>query len=488
MKVATIFKDTLIYGITNYLAVFASLFLTPMYTRYFLKSEYGVMEIFNTWSSFALILIPLGLSGSMLRFYEDVKKDSVALKKTIGTSLFHLLFQAILYVICMLFFKNTFFKIFNINPSYYPVYYMSILIVILQSFISYFMSLLRVQFEKKKYLIVSIVNLFLLNFFGVILVLVFKLRVESFFIAALISSIISLMFLLYFTKSNLYFKFDSQTSKILLGYSIHLLSASLLFQITNLLDRYIISNYDPNLNQMGLFSIALKLGTMVNIVVSAFSLAWFPHAMKIMNQQDAPQIYSNFHDIYILVMSTIISVFFIFRKEVLYIMAPGYMETYFLIPIVAVYIYILGFAYFYSLGIHIMKKTNNFTYLALITITINALLSLYLVNKIGLYGVLLGTLFAYVFWMASQLFISQKLFKINFNYKMLLIPFFLFTSILFIVNWIDNNCVSIEVWLFKIILSLAVVGLIFLLTPKSIKTELFDLLKKYRKYNIKTFF
>jgi O-antigen/teichoic acid export membrane protein len=75
MKISSLLKDTFVYGITRYLSLFSALLLTPLYTRYFLKSEYGVLDIFNTWVGFASVIVPLGLIASILRLLPESKKN-----------------------------------------------------------------------------------------------------------------------------------------------------------------------------------------------------------------------------------------------------------------------------------------------------------------------------------------------------------------------------------------------------------------------------
>lgn len=479
MKFSTLFKDTIIYGITNYLGVFASLFLTPIYTRYFLKEEYGVMEIFNTWSSFALMIIPLGLTGSIIRFYDDFKDNQKKIDKIVGTTLFHLVIQSALYLISMLLIKDLFLKMYNIDQKHSFIYLLLIVNVIMQVFIGYFLSFLRVKYEKRKYLIASILNLVILSVVGLVLVLIFKQRIESFFIASCLSSSITLITLLVFLRKHINLTFDKNTSVKLFKYSIHLLSAGLLFQFTNLVDRYILSNHDPSLELMGTYSIALKLGNLISLIISAFSLAWFPHAMRIKDDSNAKQIYSTFHSTYIVVISMCISLFFLFRKEILLIMAPNYMETYFQIPIISFYLVILGFAYFYSLGIHIRQRTKYFSIFALFTIVINISISLILVEYIGVYGIILGTLIGYIFWMTAQLIVSQKIFKINFNFKYLLLGLFLPLTTLYFTQLIDfTHYPLVKTYTYKGGAGLFIICICFYFTPNTILKELNPIIKK----------
>ena len=67
------FNDTLVYGVTGYLGLVASFFLTPFYTRILTKEDYGLLDLFNVWNSFFALVLPLGLFTAILRLYKDFK-------------------------------------------------------------------------------------------------------------------------------------------------------------------------------------------------------------------------------------------------------------------------------------------------------------------------------------------------------------------------------------------------------------------------------
>ena len=76
-----IFSDSIIYGVSSYLSVVAAIFLTPIYTRILLKTDYGAMDIINTWISLVVAILPLGLLNAVVRFYPDFKADPEQRKK-----------------------------------------------------------------------------------------------------------------------------------------------------------------------------------------------------------------------------------------------------------------------------------------------------------------------------------------------------------------------------------------------------------------------
>jgi len=417
MKITSLLKDTFVYGITRYLSLFSALLLTPLYTRYFLKNEYGVLDIFNTWIGFASIIVPLGLIASILRMLPESKNDLQKERKTTNTIFIHLVIQSVVYLVIMFFLKEHFYKLYGISSEFDFIFYLSNVVLILQLFLNFNLSLLRIKFEKKKYLSVTLTNLFLLNILGFSFVYFLKMRIESFFIASFISNFIALSMAAFYNFKYWGFNFDISYSKRIFKYAIHILSAALLFKLASLIDRGIISHYDKSLDAMGDYSIALRIGNLITLFSSAFTIAWFPHAVHLKDEKGADAKFSKIHNFFFVVMIVFISLLFLFRYEIILVMAPNYFETYFLIPFVTYAALINGSVYFYSLGIHFTKKAKVISIAAVISIAVNVILSIMLVGQFGLYGVLVGTLVGFLIWVVIQYIYSQKYYKIGYDLK-----------------------------------------------------------------------
>ncbi|MBK7957998.1 MAG: hypothetical protein IPK03_07630 [Bacteroidetes bacterium] len=68
-----IFKDSLVYGVTMNLSIISAIILTPQYTRTLAMSDYGIMDIFNTWNSLITNFLPVGMLTIIMIIYDDLK-------------------------------------------------------------------------------------------------------------------------------------------------------------------------------------------------------------------------------------------------------------------------------------------------------------------------------------------------------------------------------------------------------------------------------
>lgn len=452
----SLLKDTVVYGISKYLGVFAAIFLMPIYTRLLTKGDYGVMEIINSWNNFIIMLIPLGLTSSIIRFYADIKDNQTERKEYLGTINITLIIISVLYTIIMIVAKPFFIPFFDQFEGMHEIYYHSIFIAVATIFIGHFLTLLQVQFKKVNYLLVSVINLFILVILGFVFVYSFQMGVVGFFRASSIANLITLTFCFWFTRSDFSILFVNKTFKKILKYSIHILSVGILFSLVNLLDRYIIAEFG-NIQEVGLYSIGVRISGIMGLAVASFSLAWFPIAMNMKDEENAKNTYSRVHDFYFIVSTILLVSLFLFRKELIVIFAPDYMEAYNVIGILGAQLIINGTIYFYSLGIHINKKTKYISYSGIVSILINVVLSILLVRNYGINGVAIGTLVGSIVWVIIQFFYSQKELHIPFKFKTVITSLILCTVTYLCAPYLD------ELFMISIAVSILVKGLIVLL-------------------------
>lgn len=417
MNIKNVIKDSFVYGVTKYFTAFAALFLTPIYTRLLTKADYGILDVFSIWSNLVVMVLPLGLLGALVRFYSDFSDNLSLKKKNLGSIFIGLITLCTLYSLIMLLCKDYILNYFMEGAMSEEIYYLSILIVIGEIFKSYFSVQLQVRFEKYKYLITSSLGMLLLIFFGFGFVYVYDMGVVGFFRASLLSVFISLSLLIIFLRKEISFSFDWSILKNLLSYSVHLLSASFLFLMTNLIDRYLILHY-YSLDEIGIYAIGVKISSLIGLATGAFTVAWFPIAMKIKDNENAKTTYKNVHNLYVLLGLVVLFILFIFRKELIMIFAPDYMDSYRIISILCLFLMVHGTIFIHGLGLHIKNKTKYLTFSSLISVIINIISSIILVNYIGLDGIAWGTLIGSTIWVIIQYQLCNKHYKISYNHTL----------------------------------------------------------------------
>jgi O-antigen/teichoic acid export membrane protein len=245
----------------------------------------------------------------------------------------------------------------------------------------------------------------------------------GFFIASTIGMVVSLCLSIYFIRADLAWEFDQQRLREILRYSIHLVSAMVLFELANLLDRYILVTFG-GLNDVGVYSFGARIANITQLVVSGFSMAWFPLAMNIAKNTNAKDIYSRVNAFYVLLGAFFVAALVLFRIELLSFFAPDYLEAVEVIGILTLFNYVAGSVYVFTLGLHVTGKTKAITKAAIASVCVNAGSSIALYSVMGIEGVAVGTLLGGLVWIGVQYRESQKHYQISFDTLSFITAFF----------------------------------------------------------------
>jgi O-antigen/teichoic acid export membrane protein len=466
MRIRKLLSDSAVYGITGYLTIISGILLTPLYTRIFTKEEYGIMDLFNTWNTFAIAIIPLGLIQAITRFYPDFSKDPEQKKNFLGTILSTAVVITLSYFLIMLISKNYFIsyvKADNLNE----IFYHSLFLVFSGLIFTYITTILQTKFQKYSYMILTIINFLVLSILGFVFVYYYNMRLEGFYRAASITMVLTLIIGFFLIKQEIFFSFDKTVLKNLLKYSLPILSVFFLFQATNIIDRILLINFG-NIEQVGIFNIGTKISGIIRIIFTAFSTAWFPLAMSIKNNSDAKETYKKIHNVFFLSGLIITTGLFIFRKELILFFAPDYLESYNTIGILGLFNFVSTCIYIYSLGLHIENRTKYLTRSAIASILANVFFSILFIYLIGTDGIAWGSLIGGIVWVLFQLYYSQKYYFINFNFSISIGTMLLLFCILFSTSSLDfflgsDLIVGIIV---KSVVMLLLILIVYLITKK----------------------
>ena len=231
----SISSDTIIYGVMKYFTVLVSIILTPIYTRILTKEDFGIMDAFNIWNAMIIGTLHLGLYNALQRFYPEVKNNLEEKKRVLGSIMFVLLLMTIIYTVAILIFKNIFLHTYIGRIEQDSVFNYSIIIVVLSVFYSYSLYILQTKFEKYKYAAITLINFCLLASLGFYFVYVAEEGISGFFKASCIGLLVANIIGFYYTREEIFISFDSKKVKNLLSYSIHFITVSFLFQISNVI-------------------------------------------------------------------------------------------------------------------------------------------------------------------------------------------------------------------------------------------------------------
>jgi len=310
----------------------------------------------------------------------------------------------------------------------------------------------------KKAVIYSAVGAVLNLILNIVLVYFLKLAVPGIIVAQLASSIVLLLLLFSLMKNNYVFRIDKEILITVVKFSLPLVLANLLTAGNNVADRFLL-NIFMGRESVGLYSFAYRIAIVLNIFIISFSTAWNPHSLNLYHSEDfkftRAEVFGKTLNKLIAVSCILLLVVSFFARYLFDInlfgqsfFNPVYKTGIVIIPIVMIGYIFNGVSAFYSLYPSVSGKSYHILISDLIAFSLNLMLNIILIPKIGLIGAAIATLFGYLFGSTYLFFVSRKAILIEYQTKEILIIVISAVILLLIGLYIENIFVDILIIFF----------------------------------------
>lgn len=145
-KMASLAKDTSIYGLSSIIGRFLNYLLTPLYTRKLeVLSDYGIITEVYSWTAMLLIILTFGMETTLFRFANKEGQDP---KRVFSTNLIFVGSLSVLFVVLCYVFTNPISAALRLNPDFIRI--MSV-VVAFDAFQAIMFSYLRLQKRAVKF-------------------------------------------------------------------------------------------------------------------------------------------------------------------------------------------------------------------------------------------------------------------------------------------------------------------------------------------------
>ena len=266
-------KNIGLMTLSNFASKILAFLLVPLYTSVLSTSEYGLYDIYTTT---AFLLVPL-LSGAVsqatLRFSLEPDKDrclvfTESMRSFVKASLvvvFAIAINGALNVI----------PLFNEYPVFFVVYY--VLCLLSDILLSFARGVERIA----DVAIAGLLSSAAIIIFNIALLVVFPLGISGYFIANISSFAIVIAYLTIRLKLWNYLR-DGDVRELrceMRSYSRPLIFDQIAWWINNVSDRYVVA-WICGAAANGIYSVAFKIPSILNVFQSIFNQAWTLSAVK----------------------------------------------------------------------------------------------------------------------------------------------------------------------------------------------------------------
>ena len=387
-KYKTLLSDTLIFALGSFGSKVILFLLVPLYTNILSTEEYGIAELVYTISELLMPFVSLVIFDAVIRFglKKAEKKEDVLL-----CALVVMVAGCIVTILI-----TPAFGLYDplINFKWYICAY-----VISYMSTSIFFTYLKVMNKNRMYAFFSILQTFLVACLNVVLLVVLRIGVRGYLLSNIIAHVITAI--LVFVVGRLYedvikAKFKKHLLIQMIKYSAPLVLNNVSWWIIHSSDKIMIEIM-ITASALGLYTVATKIPSLINTLISIFSQAWGLSAVREYEDTNDLEFYSNVFRMYAtLCFGMCVCLVSITKLFMRFYVGKEFLEAWRYVPLLLVAATFSAIAsYFGTLYGALQKSVNNMLTTLTAAVT-NFFLNYYFIRIIGLWGAVLGTVVAYV--------------------------------------------------------------------------------------------
>ena len=258
-------KNSGIYFIGDFLSKLVTFFLLPVYSKYILPADFGYFDLTN---SYLMLLIPLLTAEVWVGMMRFIREDKNNTEGIIRNSFYIIFFNVILLVSALL--LNVY---FDFNIRYFNLISVLGILFLLQK---YYVYICRSISTNKVFISSGILNTVIAGATNYIMIIYFKMGIESLFIAAILGLLAQIMLIEWYTqlyKKISFRSFDFKLTTRLLKFSFPISLGSVLYFFLIYYSKIVLEK-KIGLSANGFLAIASKFTIVIVFLTSAFTMAW----------------------------------------------------------------------------------------------------------------------------------------------------------------------------------------------------------------------
>lgn len=457
-------SQTAVYGLSSVIGRFLNYLLVPLYTRYFLPSEYGVVTEMYAYVAFLVIVLTYGFETAFFRFSK--KENDV--KVVYSTALISLLISTTLFVLLVFLSSDSISNLmgYGIETKYIEWF---AIIVALDAISSISFASLREQNKALRFASIRLLNIFVNIGFNLYFIVYKEFGIEYIFISNLISSVVTILLLLPEMLKSVWV-FDKKLWNKMTVYALPLLIAGLAGITNETIDRILLKHLLPNPEisaaELGLYGAFYKLSILMTLFIQTFRFAAEPFFFAQANNKNSKTVYADVMKYFIIIMAVIFLGVTIFYDIIKGFLGSDYHDErgFLVVSILLLANLFLGIYYNLSIWYKLTEKTKYGAYLSLFGAIITLILNFILIPKIGFVGSAWATLICYFSMTVASYYIGKKHFPIPYQVERIGLYLFNMLGIYFFIYFVPENI------LFNFLLLLGFIIFVYLLEkPKTIQ-------------------
>jgi O-antigen/teichoic acid export membrane protein len=392
-----------------------ALFTVPILTRILTPEEYGVTLLINTSLALLTFALNLGLDQAFTALFcqsEDMRERRM-ISSTILVSRLVMFGMAVISVLLVPAYINSL-----LFPSYNGILVIVLAVVgfFVTTLISHFSLILRFLERHKLRFRLELALLLGQTVLSLTLIIGFGWRIEGIYAGTLIVGLAVLPVFYAFSRGYVQLIFSKNIFGELLKYGLPLVPAGAAFFIVGQTPSYFIKHY-VSLDEVGIYSVAASLASVLLIVVTGFQQVWSPYVHSYYKEPETRQSFVRLYCIFSSVLFMVAVFLCLFAQEIVDVLiGPKFHLAYLYVPAIVLSHSCSTLGRNFSIGIGLTRKTYHRAWPSVIGAALYLILAFSLTPRFGLWGIIASQIVAFVMVGILLHTISQRLIRISYPY------------------------------------------------------------------------
>lgn len=441
-KYGALIKDLFFFTISTFIPKAISFFLVPLYTNCLTTAEYGIADLLSTTVSLLIPIFTLDISDAVMRFTIENKKDSEPFKIA-----FSYVLRSI-FIVIIVAVANSILKIIELDNQLTCFFVLNYIFVSIYGIcIAYLRAMDRVSLLSG----ISILTTTTTIISNILFLLVFKMGLAGYMISGCIGYAIADTVILW--KIDIFKLLDGinylnkNLMKRMIAYSVPLIAANISWWINSSADRYIVTAM-CGVEQNGIYSVAYKIPTILQMLQSVFSQAWLLAVFREYKNKDSSLYVAKVYEIYYVAMCVSCGILIVLDIPLAkFLYANNFFMAWRYVPVLLISVVFIANSGFFESMLTLQKKSKCVAKTTIVGAAVNIILNFILIYYVGIMGAAIATACGYfVMWVTRiKPVMKEYPFKINW-FKQLILYVLLFLEATVMIVFQDFIvCISLTV-------------------------------------------
>ena len=262
------------YGLGGVLPQLLNFLLIPVYTRFLTPEDYGIADVASSVGAVLTIIVRLGVAGSVTRFYYDHKQGE-ALNRFISTVTAFLAGWGLVAGVILTVAGPAIFRLIAPGIDFFPYLALAVWTAVLGIHMEVQQRLLQAQERSRTHMLLTTSQFALGLVLTILFVVVLDLRVLGVLLGTFVSTAVFFLVAVGFLARYWTWSWCRTMLREAIAYGLPMLPHHVFTWLTTLASRLFLNGLGTTA-AVGLFGIASRMASPLNIALTALNAAWVP--------------------------------------------------------------------------------------------------------------------------------------------------------------------------------------------------------------------